>query len=194
MKRIVLFGDSIMAGFHDGMLSNVFTDRIKQAFPADEVINISFPGYKTSDAIPAVKQVTKLKPDVCVLEFGVNDISTFYEVKPGKFSANLNQIISEIGYDKTILLSPPYTDWKVNLRRPWTRQLQFELVTEHLSKQYDIAYVDLLHKMAAQDHVEDLLQNDGLHFTTKGYDLMEKLLVPQIKKSLSNGHKTMVSN
>lgn len=193
MKRIVLFGDSIMAGYHDGMISSVLTNRIKNAFPADKVINLSVPGYKTSNAVTVTKKVVKLKPDICIVGLGANDISIMDEIKPGKFSANLTYILEEIGHQRTILLSPPYTNWQKNPDRPWTRQLQFELVTEHLSKEFNVSYVDLLHKMAAQPHVDQLLQADGLHFTGKGYDLLEEMLVPKIKESLIK-IKTPVSN
>ncbi|WP_125771117.1 SGNH/GDSL hydrolase family protein [Companilactobacillus furfuricola] len=193
MKRIVLFGDSIMAGYHDGMISSDFTNRIKDDFPSNKVLNLSVPGYKTSDAVTVTKKVTNLKPDVCVVMLGANDVSTFEEVKPGKFASNLTYILNEVGCDKAILVSPPYTDWHKNLRRPWTRQIQFELVTEHLSKQLDVQYVDLLHAMAAVDNVDELLQRDGLHFSSTGYDLLEKLLVPKIQECLT-GHDTLVSN
>lgn len=193
MKRIVLFGDSIMAGYHDGMVSSEFTNRIKDAFPANKVLNLSVAGFKTSDAVPVTKKVTNLKPDVCVIMLGANDVSTFEEIKPGKFASNLTYIINEIGADKAVLVSPPYTDWHKNLRRPWTRQIQFELVTEHLSKQLDVEYVDLLHAMSAVENVDELLQRDGLHFSNKGYDLLEKLLVPKIQDCLT-GHDTLVSN
>lgn len=193
MKRIVLFGDSIMAGYHDGMVSSELTNRIRKAFPADKIVNISVPGYKTSNAVAVIKKVTNIKPDVCVVALGANDISTTDEIKPGKFASNLTYILDEIGNNKTILVSPPYTNWQINPSRPWTRQLQFELVTEHLGKELNIPYIDLLHEMAAQPNVDNLLQTDGLHFSNKGYDLLENALVPKIKESLSN-QNALVSN
>jgi len=185
MKKIVLFGDSIMAGFHDGVMSDILTDAIQKKFPNDEVVNVSIPGYKTSNAVTRVDQdIVSLNPDIVVLGFGANDISIDDEIKPGKFSSNLSTIIKEIGASKVILLSPPYTDWVKNPNRPWTRQLQFELVTEHLAKQLEVPYVDLLHKMANCESVDKLLQKDGLHFTKDGYILLEDALVPEIKATL----------
>ncbi|MCH4009636.1 SGNH/GDSL hydrolase family protein [Companilactobacillus sp.] len=193
MKRIVLFGDSIMAGFHDGMVSSELTNRIRHAFPADKIINVSVAGYKTSNGVAVIKKVTKLKPDICVVGLGANDISTTDEVKPGKFAANLTYILEEIGCKKSILISPPYTDWHRNPTRPWTRQLQFELVTEHLGKELNVPYIDLLHKMAAQANVNDLLQHDGLHFSSQGYDLLEEALVPMIQDAVTK-QNALVSN
>lgn len=193
MKKIVLFGDSIMAGYHDGMVSNEFTDRIRNAFPNDKVINVSVPGYRTSDAVSVAKKVSALDPDLCILAIGANDISIHDEIKPGKFAANLTYILEEIGCDKSILVSPPLTDWRRNPDRPWTRQLQFELVTEHLGKQLDVKYLDLLHQMSSVSSVDELLQVDGLHFSKKGYDLLEETLVPMMNRFLNN-HGSLVSN
>ena len=193
MKRIVLFGDSIMAGFHDGMVSSELTNRIKKAFPGDKVINVSVPGYTTSNAVAVTKKVINIKPDICVVALGANDISTVDEIKPGKFAANLTYILDEIGCKKSILVSPQYTNWQKNPNRPWTRQLQFELVTEHLSKELHVPYLDLLHKMSDQPNVDSLLQADGLHFTNKGYDLLEEMLVPTIKNSITE-QNAVVSN
>ncbi|WP_119318743.1 SGNH/GDSL hydrolase family protein [Companilactobacillus formosensis] len=191
MKRIVLFGDSTMMGFRDGKASDILAKCIRKDFPGYEVINMSISDYKTNNAMTRVDRVKRLNPAVVILGFGVNDISTDDEIKPGKFAANLTNIIETLGSNKVILLSPPYIDWIKDPTRPWTRQLQFELVTEHLSKQLDVSYIDLLHDMANCDNLNDLLQADGLHFTKQGYSLLEDELIPEIKATLTN---QLVSN
>ena len=191
MKRIVLFGDSTMMGFRDGKASDILAKCIRKDFPGYEVINMSISDYKTNNAMTRVDRVKRLDPAVVILGFGVNDISTDDEIKPGKFAANLTNIIETLGSSKVILLSPPYIDWIKDPTRPWTRQLQFELVTEHLSKQLDVSYIDLLHDMANCDNLNDLLQADGLHFTKQGYSLLEDELIPEIKATLTN---QLVSN
>jgi Lysophospholipase L1 and related esterases len=194
MKKIVLFGDSIFAGYHDGKMSNALTSRIQNKFPNDSVVNVSIPGYKTSNAVSHIDQnILSLNPNIVILGFGANDISTTDEMKPGKFAANLSTIINTIGPNKVILLSPPCTDWTKVDNRPWTRQLQFELVTEHLGKQLNVSYIDLLHKMTAYSSTSQLLQADGLHFTKKGYNFLEELLVPEIKSTLAK-QEQLVSN
>ncbi|WP_125712204.1 SGNH/GDSL hydrolase family protein [Companilactobacillus kedongensis] len=194
MKKIVLFGDSIFAGYSDGKMTDALTDRISKHFPDDKVINLSIPGYKTSNAVSNIQQnILELHPDLLILGFGANDISTNDEIKPGKFASNLATIIDAVGKDKIVLLSPPYTDWHKVPSRPWTRQLQFDLVTEHIGKESDIAYIDLLHEMSNSNSVQKLLQTDGLHFTSKGYNLLEELLVPQIKLTLAK-QSELVSN
>jgi Lysophospholipase L1 and related esterases len=108
MKKIVLFGDSIFAGYADGKMTDALTDRISKHFPNDKVINISIPGYKTSNAVSNIEQnILNLHPDLLILGFGANDISTTDEIKPGKFASNLETIIETVGKDKIVLLSPP---------------------------------------------------------------------------------------
>ena len=185
MKRIVLFGDSTMMGFRDGKASDTLAKRIRLDFPGYEVINMSISDYKTNNAMARVDRIKRLDPAIVILGFGANDISTDDEIKPGKFAANLTNIIVTLGTERVILLSPPYIDWLKDPTRPWTRQLQFELVTEHLSKQLDISYIDLLHDMANCANLKELLQADGLHFTKQGYNLLEDELIPEIKATLT---------
>jgi len=193
MKRIVLFGDSTMMGFRDGKASDTLAKRIRKDFPGYEVINMSISGYKTNNAMTRVDRIKRLNPKIVIIGFGANDISTDDEIKPGKFASNLNSIIETLGRERIILLSPPYIDWLKDPTRPWTRQLQFELVTEHLSKQLDISYIDLLHKMANCANLKELLQADGLHFTKQGYNLLEDELIPEIKATLIKQNE-LVSN
>ncbi|WP_119326705.1 GDSL-type esterase/lipase family protein [Companilactobacillus musae] len=193
MKRIVLFGDSTLMGFRDGKASDTLAKSIRKDFPGYEVINMSIADYKTNNAMTRVDRVKRLDPAIVILGFGANDISTDDEIKPGKFAANLCSIIDTLGNQRVILLSPPYIDWRINPTRPWTRQLQFELVTEHLSKQLDVSYIDILHDMANRTDLKELLQSDGLHFTKQGYNLLEDELIPEIKATLAKS-KELVSN
>ncbi|CAJ1177892.1 hypothetical protein CCLMGIMDO_CCLMGIMDO_00152 [Companilactobacillus crustorum] len=193
MKRIVLFGDLTMMGLRAGKASDTLAKRIRKDFPGFEVINMSISDYKTNNAMTRVDRVKRLDPKIVILGFGANDISIEDEIKPGKFAANLTNIITSLGNRKIILLSPPYIDWIKDPTRPWTRQLQFELVTEHLSKQLDVSYIDLLHKMANCANLKELLQSDGLHFTKQGYNLLESELIPEIKATLAQDTK-LVSN
>lgn len=182
MTKIVLFGDSILAGSINGKVTDIFTDRIKSDFPGAEVINTSIPGHKTSDAITHVdRDVASLNPDAVVIFFGANDVSIIDEMKPGYFTANISYLIESIGVDKIILVSPPYIDWRRQQTRTWPRQIQFQLAAEHMSKKNSIPYVDIMSKMLKSDKPNEYLQGDGLHFTNAGYDLLEKELVKKIK-------------
>ena len=185
MKRILLFGDSTLMGLRDGKATDTLAKRIRKDFQGYEVINMSIADYKTNNAMTRVDRVRKLNPRIVILGFGINDISVDDEIKPGKFAANLMSMIDLLGNQRVILLSPPFTDWRKDPKRPWTRQLQFELVTEHLSKQLDVSYIDLLHNMANSANLDSLLQADGLHFTKQGYNLLEDELIPEIKATLA---------
>jgi Lysophospholipase L1 and related esterases len=180
-------------GLRDGKATDTLAKRIRKDFQGYEVINMSIADYKTNNAMTRVDRVRKLNPRIVILGFGINDISVDDEIKPGKFAANLMSMIDLLGNQRVILLSPPFTDWRKDPKRPWTRQLQFELVTEHLSKQLDVSYIDLLHNMANSANLDSLLQADGLHFTKQGYNLLEDELIPEIKATLAKQNE-LVSN
>lgn len=190
MTKIVLFGDSILAGSLNGKTSDIFTNRIQQDFPDATVINVSIPGHRTSDAVTHVdRDVAKLDADAVVIFFGANDVSTVNEMKPGHFTANLEYIVESVGADKIILVSPPYIDYKRQIHRSWPRQIQFELAVEHLAKAHNIPYVDIMKKMRETDNPDKLLQGDGLHFTNEAYDLLDKELVSKIKEVLNKNKR-----
>ncbi|RHW51229.1 lipase [Bombilactobacillus bombi] len=185
MKKIVLFGDAILGGVHHERVTDCFTNRIQNAFADAQIINCSIPGHKTSDALTHFQRdVVNLQPDIVVLFFGANDILTTNEMKPGYFTNNLSHMITEIGPQKVVLVSPPYVDYHKHPDRSWPRQLQFALAAEQMAKSYHLPFVNLLDAMQAQKQPEQYLQADGLHFNESGYDLLERLLVPAIKQAL----------
>lgn len=185
MKKIVLFGDAILAGVQHEQVTDYFTQRIQIAFPQAQVVNCSIPGHKTNDALTHVQRdVIALHPNIVVLFFGANDILTVHEMKPGYFTNNLAHLITEIGSDKVVLVSPPYVDYHKNPERSWPRQLQFSLAAEQIAKNYHLPFINLLKAMQAQHNPKKYLQADGLHFNDLGYDLLEHLLVPAIKQVL----------
>ncbi|MBA1394043.1 lipase, partial [Lactobacillus sp. XV13L] len=166
-------------------VTDCFTKQIQAAFADTKVINCSIPGHKTSDALTHVQRdVVALQPNVVVLFFGANDILTIHEMKPGYFTNNLEHIITEIGPEKVVLISPPYVDYHKHPERSWPRQLQFSLAAEQMAKSYNLPFINLLEAMQASKHPEQYLQADGLHFSDQGYELLANLLIPAIQQVL----------
>lgn len=181
MAKILLFGDSIMGGFKNGRHTSAITKPIQQAFPKDTVINVSISGATTDDALDYLSlNVLNAKPHVVVLAFGANDAAVKLGMTPGRFNTNLNRIIEKIGPKKVILVSPPYTNWRVASNQSWPRILQFELVAEHVAHTYHLPYLDLAEEMQKSTHVNRYLQKDGIHFSDSGNRLLVKKLIPLI--------------
>jgi len=51
MAKIILFGDSITAGYSKGKVTDQLTRRIKASFPAADVVNAGIPGETTREAL-----------------------------------------------------------------------------------------------------------------------------------------------
>lgn len=186
MQRIILFGDEILGGVYHNQVTETFTKRIALAFPEAEVINLSIPGHKTTDALTHVnRDLVALDPTIVILGFGVNDVSIHDEIKPGFFTNNLTSLIQTIGTSRVILLSPPYTDYHHHLNHNWPRQLQFTLAAEHVAHKLQVPFINLLKSMQQQNNPQQYLQADGLHFNEDGFDLLFDLLQPILKHALT---------
>lgn len=187
MKKLVLFGDSILGGYEDGRVTNSIAQKIQAAFPTYNVQTQIIPGGTTDDALNAVyPKVTSTHPDLVIMNFGVNDAQVRFGMSAGKYNNNLNNLVENIGPKKVILVSPSYTNWRVADNQSWPRILQFELVTEHVAAKYELPFFDLAKKMQTFDHPNDLLQEDGIHFLPEANELLTDTLIELIKEHANN--------
>ncbi|UQS84068.1 SGNH/GDSL hydrolase family protein [Bombilactobacillus thymidiniphilus] len=183
MTNIVLFGDDILGGVYDQEVSDYFTNLVQQALPQTQVVNCSIPGHKTSNALTHVKRdVVSLNADLVVLGFGVHDVSTIQEIKPGQFTRNLSALFETIGSSKIILLSPPFSDYQKQPQLSWPRQLQFTLAAEYTAQKYEIPFINLLFAMQDNAKPQKYLRDDGVNFNKQGYKLLLNLLLPAINQ------------
>lgn len=186
MAKIILFGDSILGGFTDGQMTNKVTNQLRRAFPADKIINNSMAGATTEQALANVnKRVIREHPTVVVVNFGVNDAGLALAMSAGRYNNNLNMLVEKIGAKKVILISPSFTNWRVDRDQSWTRILQFELVTEHVAKHYQLPFLDLAALMQQQQNPLTLLQSDGVHLNNQGIKLLVDHLIPLIRTKLT---------
>ncbi len=51
MKKIILFGDSLLAGYINGHATNIVTQGLQEKLPKFTIINNSVPGSTTEEAI-----------------------------------------------------------------------------------------------------------------------------------------------
>ena len=51
MKKLILFGDSLLAGYIDGHATNIVTQGLQEKLPNFTIINNSVPGSTTEEAI-----------------------------------------------------------------------------------------------------------------------------------------------
>lgn len=183
MRKIILFGDSITAGYEDGLTDFRLNEEIEKKYPEFEVINAGIPGDTTRGALLRVQEhVLRYDPDLVTVFFGANDVSTVTGLSVEEYRQNLIELIEMIGSEKIILIGIPYADQRYyQLERPRTRLNEFNQIAEDLSKKLGCNYINLLEKMLAKEPLT-FIQQDGLHFSREGYQLLGTLINEEIRK------------
>ncbi|MBP2058078.1 lysophospholipase L1-like esterase [Lactobacillus colini] len=186
MQKIILYGDSILAGYRNGHATELVTESLQTYFSDHQVINSSIPGATTEEGLDFLSlKVTNLKYSAVVLGLGTNDCSVKLGLSPGHYAANLDKLVQMIGRDKIVLMGPAYTNWKIAEDHSWSRTLQFQLVAQECAKHNNLPFLDLAKAMENSNHPNDLLEDDGIHLNDEGIALLTKKLAPLIKEVLA---------
>lgn len=185
MKKIVLFGDSITAGYEDGFIHPTLTALI-QAFSKNwSIVNAGVPGFTTQDALSIFdRHVLGENPDQVVIFFGANDVADHHYVPIEDYKANLVHYIEAVSPGKTILVTPPYCDQTLQTDRPIERIHAYADVVKELGKAYQISVIDLLLHMEQNYPAINYFQADGLHFNKNGYTLLSDLYNSALEKKI----------
>lgn len=177
MKKIILFGDSITAGYENGLTDFRLNERIMAQVKDVEVINAGIPGDTTRGARSRLNDhVLKYDPDIVTVFLGANDVSNITGLSIEEYEENLDEIVKEIGISKVILIGVPFCDQTIYQdERPMDQLKAFNSVAQKLTTKYRLDYIDMLTEMGQVDPVV-YLQRDGIHFSNEGYDLLGNLI------------------
>lgn len=192
MEQLILFGDSITAGYGEEAMSpilqkNIQSELKKQSLAEMTIINAGMLGNTTEDARNRVKQdVVRFNPTIVTLFFGANDVSSDFLVPLERYGENLLELIHVIGKEKVILITPPYIVCARNRSREEKQVVAYGEKVKKIGKEKGIPVIDLYGQMLAQSDPEELLQLDGLHFSAAGYQLLAFLIVQEIKGRLKS--------
>lgn len=184
MKKIILFGDSITAGYKHGEINVILNDKIRHLLPYEaEIINAGIPGDTTSGAMKRVMDhVVGYEPDMVTVFFGTNDVAALSGISLAQYETNLMNLVEVIGSDRVILLGPPFANQVLyQQERPLLRLNQYNQAARRVAAYYELPYIDMLSVMTDAERPVDYLQADGLHFSTTGYDLLARVIVEQLK-------------
>ncbi|MBP1043559.1 esterase [Vagococcus sp. BWB3-3] len=183
MKKLFLFGDSITAGYFEHEITDLLTLPVQRGLADIEVVNAGMPGDTTADGLARMATfVLRYNPDYVTVFFGANDGAIDCPIAIEEYQANLNEIISRIGPLKVLLLSPPYTSQRYNHNRPLEQMRGFVLGAEAVALETGVLFVNVQAEMIQTGDPESLLQEDGLHFSLKGYDFLANLILSGIKQ------------
>jgi len=178
MEKVVLFGDSLMAGYglsNEHHLSVILEKNLKSEGYDIKVINASVSGSTSSGGLNRVEwTLSEADIDLMVLCLGANDM--LRGINPDETQKNLEQIIT-IAQNKNIkvilagMIAP--TSHGFNYKK------SFDKIYPHLSKKYNLPLIPFLLEGVALR--PDLNQSDGMHPNEQGALIISKTLKKSIK-------------
>jgi len=177
---LVCFGDSITAG-HGLAEGQSFPDALQRQLDAQgyhyKVLNQGTSGATTKDAVASLAGILRLRPEVVIVEFGGNDGLRGLPLEQTR--RNLDQVLTTLegAHIKVLLagitLPPNYGPDYVQ---------SFDQVFKTLAAKHHAAFVPMIYKDLI--HVPGTIQQDGIHPTAKGSEMIAKTLLPILKPLL----------
>lgn len=177
MKRLLVFGDSLVAGY-DMPLADAFPAELEKKLKSDGyniiVINAGVSGDTTSGGLTRLAfTLDQHHPNFTILELGANDM--FRVVDPAETKKNLAEMLTilESRKIKTLLAGMKATP---NLGAEFTAA--FEKIYPELAAEYDVVYYPFfMEGVAAQ---KEYLLPDGLHPNKNGVAIMVEKIYPKV--------------
>jgi len=177
---LVCFGDSITAG-HGLQEGQSFPDALQRQLDAQgyhyKVLNQGTSGATTKDAVAGLPSILRLHPEAIIVEFGGND--GLRGLPLDQTRRNLDQVLATLegAHIKVLLagitLPPNYgTDYVKS----------FDDVFKALAARHHVALVPMIYKDLI--HVHGTIQEDGIHPTAKGSEIIARTLLPALKPLL----------
>ncbi len=175
-KTVVCFGDSITAGY--GLPEGVsYPEDLNRMLAARHipyrVMNAGVPGDTTTDALTRLPSILALHPQVVVVEFGGNDGLRGIDLKQTR--ANLTEVVHRLRAARIRVLLVGIT-LPPNYGPDYIRSFQQVFVdvaqAEHVARMpmiYDGIYT-----------VPGTIQNDGIHPTAKGSQMIAAHMLPYL--------------
>jgi acyl-CoA thioesterase-1 len=177
---IVAFGDSLSAGYGADP-GKSFPDFLQRALDAAglhwRVVNAGISGNTTTDGLSRLRHVLTYMPRVTIVEFGGNDGLRGLPIETTR--ANLEHIIEGLqGAGSKVLLAgmtlPP--NYGPDYIKP------FQQIYADLAEKYKTARIPFLLSDVALH--ADLMQQDGIHPTAQGNEIVAKTVMRYLKPLL----------
>lgn len=177
---LVCFGDSITAGY--GLQTGQsYPDFLQQKLDGRgyhyKVSNQGTSGATTKDAVASLPSILRLHPEVVIVEFGGND--GLRGLPPDVTRRNLDTVLTafENAHIKVLLagitLPPDYGPDYIH---------SFDQTFRDLAAQHHTAFIPMIYKDLV--HVPNTIQQDGIHPTAKGSEIIADTLLLALKALL----------
>lgn len=182
-KRIVVFGDSLTAGYGLDDTEDAFPGLLQKKIDSlgldFEVVNSGVSGETTAGGVNRVDWILNDKPDVFILELGAND--GLRGVPLSETRKNLQMIIDRVKTkypDSRIILAgmqiPP------NLGQDYTQS--FKNIFPEIANKNNLELIPFL--LDGVGGVKELNQSDGIHPTKEGHKILANNVWKVLSKTL----------
>ncbi|WP_058486237.1 SGNH/GDSL hydrolase family protein [Defluviitalea phaphyphila] len=202
---IVALGDSLTYGH--GVPKNVnYVERLEKFMPqyfpniSWHIYNSGVSGDTTREALKRLeKDVLNYHPNIVFILFGSNDSAMndkqFRSLE--EYENNLREIITKIkkhnnrtGLNKCIpipiLITPPPVIEEIRSPiRTNNRLKQYGYIVKTLAKEYHCPLIDFFSHVIENENYKELISEDGLHLSKKGYDLLYDLIFSELTKLIN---------
>ena len=183
IEKIVLFGDSLMAGYglnNEHHLSVVLQEKLISEGFKIEVVNGSVSGSTSSGGVNRVEwTLSEPNIDLVILGLGANDM--LRGIQPKETKNNLEKIIKTT-QDKNIKIILAGMVAPISYGIEYKNK--FDRIYPDLSKQYNLQLIPFLLEGVALK--PDLNLSDGMHPNEKGTIIISKTLQETILKNISS--------
>jgi acyl-CoA thioesterase-1 len=177
---IICYGDSITAGY--GLQpGQSFPDALQRDLDQHgykyKVENRGTSGATTKDAIAHINAIIQEHPAVVIVEFGGND--GLRGLPPDQTRNNLDNVLSaiEAAHIKVLLagitLPPNYGPDYIQ---------SFNNVFRNLAAKHHVNFIPMIYKDLV--NVPGTIQQDGIHPTSKGSEIIARTLLPKLTSLL----------
>jgi acyl-CoA thioesterase-1 len=175
-RTLICFGDSITAGYGlppGESFPDALERKLNRAGYNYKVNNQGTPGATTKDGVASLRTILALHPDTVIVEFGGND--GLRGLPLDETRRNLDLILTTLvnAHVKVLLAGitlPP--NYGPDYIQP------FEAIFRDLAAKYHIAFVPMIYKGFAR--TSGVLQQDGIHPTAKGSEMIADTLMPTL--------------
>lgn len=118
------------------------------------VFNCAYPGTTTSGVIYRLHYFDEYRPDIVIIGVGINN--TFINTAPEEYIRDIRKIIDHCKGARVIVLSIPQT-----------------IIPQELADEYNVLLSELPEYLKL-DFTSDMMEADGTHFNSKGYEYLTK--------------------
>lgn len=179
--KIAALGDSLTYGWlvNKGYL-DFLSEMLKEKYPGISISikNFGVPGDTAADGLRRISDVIKSDPDLCLVQFALND--AFTGMTPGRFKETFEKIILKIKESTTaeiiLLTSVPVNSPYENRIAESFYNMIIECGGEH---NIPVAKIHEYWKKKIESGIShsSLVQGDGVHPVEKGYRFMAEAVI-----------------